>query len=283
MHGRAGWMSRYPTRMTTDERVVRATLLGTGTSTGVPVIGCTCRVCTSPDPRDRRLRCSCILRAGGVSVLVDAGPDFRYQAMRAGIRKIDAVFVTHSHFDHVAGLDDLRPFLFSNRSPIPVYALPGTAAALRRTHEYIFEQRSYPGVPHLDLREVEGPFWIASRDDPAMRIGAEAVPVWHADLRIAALRVGRFGYATDVNRMPADARERLSGLDVLVLDALRREPHPSHLTIDEAVALSAELRARSTVLIHMTHTVLHAEEQSRLPAGVELGYDGLELSARLDP
>lgn len=266
--------------MTADDVAVRATLLGTGTSTGVPVIGCDCRVCTSPDPRDRRLRCSCFLQAGGISVLIDAGPDFRYQAMRAGIRGVDAVFVTHPHFDHVAGLDDLRPFLFANRSAIPIYALPETAEVLRRTHAYIFEERRYPGVPHLDLREVDGRFRIASRDDPTTEIEAEAVPLWHADMRIAALRVARFGYATDVSRIPEESVERLSGLDVLVLDALRREKHPSHLTIDEAVRIAATLRAGRTVLIHMTHTVLHAEEDALLPEGVELGYDGLRLSAR---
>lgn len=267
--------------MTTDAGAVRATLLGTGTSTGVPLVGCRCRVCTSPDPRDRRLRCSCHLRAGGVSVLVDAGPDLRQQALRAGIRSVDAVFITHHHFDHVAGLDDLRPFLFANRRAIPCFALPETARVLRRTHGYIFEDRSYPGVPDLVLHEVDGPFRIVSREDPSVGIDARAVPAWHADLRVAALRIGRFGYATDVSRIPDDSREHLSDLDVLVLDALRREPHPAHFTIDEAVRVARSLRAAKTVLIHMTHTVLHAEEEVRLPAGVELGYDGMRLEAGL--
>jgi len=264
-----------------DAGPVRVTLLGTGTSTGIPVIGCSCRVCRSADERDRRLRCSCLIEAGGVSVLVDAGPDFRQQALRAGIGTIDAVFITHHHFDHVAGLDDLRPFLFRNRRPIPCYAFPETADVLRRMYGYIFEDGSYPGVPNLQLRAVDGPFRVASRDDPSRTIGIDPIEAWHADLRVAVPRVGRFAYATDVSRFAPAALRRLEGLDVLVLDALRREPHPAHLTIDGAIALSERLRVPRTVLIHMTHSVLHAEENARLPEGVELGHDGQVLQARL--
>ena len=180
----------------------------------------------------------------------------------------------------MAGLDDLRPFLFANRRPIPCYAFPETAEVLRRTHGYIFEDGSYPGVPRLELREIDGPFEVVSRDDPDRRIAVDPVPAWHADLRVAVPRIGRFAYATDVNRLTDDAIERLRGLDVLVLDALRHEPHPAHFTIGEAVRAAVEIGAGRTVLIHMTHTVLHADETAALPDGIELGYDGQVLTAR---
>ena len=222
-----------------------------------------------------------MVEAGGVSLLIDVGPDFRMQAMRESITKIDAVFITHHHFDHVAGLDDLRPFLFRNREPIPCFAYPETARILKRMYGYIFEDGSYPGVPNLALHEIDGPFAVTSRDHPTHRITVEPIAVWHADLRVAACRIGRFAYVTDANRIPADGLRRLQDLDVLVLDALRREPHPAPLTIDEAADVADDLQVPRTVLIHMTHSILHAEEEGSLPEGVELGYDGLRLTARL--
>lgn len=221
------------------------------------------------------MRCACHVEAGGVHLQIDTGPDFRAQALRFGVDRIDAVLFTHHHFDHVAGIDDLRPFLFANRTPIPCYALPETAESLRRMYGYIFTDRTYPGVPHLEIRVIDGPFTVPSRHDPALGVAVDPIPGWHGSLPVAGFRIGRFAYLTDVNRLGAGAEERLAGLDVLVLDALRREPHPTHFSIAEAVETARRIGAARTAFVHMTHSVLHAEEQARLPDGMEFGYDGL--------
>lgn len=260
---------------------LRVTLLGTGTSTGVPVIGCGCRVCTSADPRDKRTRCAAHVvaetEAGPVHVQIDAGPDFRLQALREGLRRVDAVLFTHHHFDHVVGLDDLRPFLFDNRAPIPCYAPPATAAVLGRSFAYIFSDGSYPGVPRLALHEVTGPFEVASRYVPEAAVEVLPVEVFHGDLPMVGYRIGAFAYLTDVSRIPEASFARLEGLEVLVLDALRHEPHPTHFTLAEAVAAARRIGARRTYFIHMTHSVLHAEEDAALPEGIHLAYDGLSF------
>lgn len=253
---------------------VRAELLGTGTSTGIPVIGCDCRVCTSTDKRDRRLRCACHIVANGVHLQIDTGPDFREQAIRAGIRRIDAVILTHHHFDHVAGLDDLRPFLFENREPIPCYALPETAAVLGRMHEYIFADGTYPGVPDLELREMGETVRVSSRFDRDRVIDVQVMRLLHGSTPVAGIRVGDFAYLTDTNGIPPEEESRLKGLEVLVLDALRDAPHPTHFSIPEAVEVARRIAAIRTAFIHMTHSVLHAETDDRLPGGMTLGYDG---------
>ncbi|HLT46335.1 MAG TPA: MBL fold metallo-hydrolase [Rubricoccaceae bacterium] len=263
-------------------RSLRATLLGTGTSTGVPVVGCRCRVCTSADPRDRRLRCAAYVvaetDAGPVHLVIDTGPDFRQQALRYGVAAVDAVLVTHHHFDHVVGLDDLRPFFFGNHRAIPVYASPTTAAVLRRMFGYIFCDGTYPGISNLDLEEVAAPFEVASRAHGG-RVTVTPIPALHGGLPVYGYRVGRFAYLTDVNAVPEESLALLEGLDVLVLDALRREPHPTHFTIGEAVEVARRIGARETHLVHMTHSVLHAETEARLPEGVHLAYDGLVVEA----
>lgn len=255
-------------------------LLGTGTSTGVPVIGCSCRVCTSPDPRDHRMRCSAYVVAntpgGPVHLLIDAGPDFRQQALLHRIAKIDAVLVTHHHFDHVVGLDDLRPYFFTNPAEIPLYTSDSTAEVLDRAFPYLFEEGSYPGVARLSLRRVTEPFVVQSRYIDAS-VSVEPIEALHGKMPVLGFRVGRFAYLTDVSRIPAGSLEQLQGLEVLILDALRREPHQTHLSLDEAVELARQIGARETYFIHMTHSVLHAEEDGRLPAGINLGYDGLQL------
>lgn len=254
---------------------MRVTLLGTGTSTGVPVIGCRCRVCQSTDPRDARTRCACHIDAGGLSLVIDTGPDFRRQALREAIGRVDAVLFTHHHFDHVVGLDDLRPFFFENRNPILCYARPNTAAVLRSMFRYIFDSDgSYP-VPLLRLCEVEGPFEVESRYEPRPPVRVEPVEVYHGELPLYGYRLGRFAYLTDTNRIPEASYEQLQGLDVLVLDALRHKAHPTHFTIEEAVAVARRIGARQTYFIHLTHNILHAEEDARLPEGIALGYDGL--------
>lgn len=260
--------------------MVSGTLLGTGTSTGVPVIGCSCRTCTSEDPRDRRLRCACLIEANGVRILIDAGPDFRQQALEFGVADIDAVLITHHHFDHVVGLDDLRPFLFRGRPRIPVFAMPSSADVLASMFAYIFRDGSYPGVPRLDLREIRGPFSVHSRESDA-EVSVRPIPAVHGSMDVLGFRIGAFAYLTDVSDIPEASLELLQDLDVLVLDALRERPHPMHLTFDDAEAYARRIGARRTVFTHMTHDAMHAEFEARLPQGMEPGFDGLTFKARL--
>ncbi|MEZ4701851.1 MAG: MBL fold metallo-hydrolase [Rhodothermales bacterium] len=254
---------------------VRVTLLGTGTSTGIPVIGCTCRVCLSGDPRDKRLRCACHVEVDGIHLLIDAGPDLRTQALHAGLTRIDAVLLTHHHFDHVVGLDDLRPFFFDNAASIPCYAHPDTAGVLRDMFSYIFSERTYPGVANLRMEAVVAPFEVKGRYDPGRSVTVTPIEAFHGRLPLYGYRIGRFAYLTDTSRIPEESLALLKGLDVLVLDALRHEPHPAHFTIEQAIDVARAVGARQTYFIHMTHHILHAEEEARLPAGMALAYDGL--------
>lgn len=254
---------------------IQVTLLGTGTSTGIPVIGCSCKVCTSPDPHDRRLRCSCLVVANGISLLIDAGPDFRTQALSTPIEKVDAVLITHHHFDHVAGLDDLRPYFFGNRNPIPCYANADTAGTLNRMFWYIFEDGSYPGVSKLELLAVDNPFDVQSRYQADKTVAVTPIPAYHGKLPIFGYRVGNFAYLTDTSAIPDASMDLLRGVEILVLDALRHEPHPTHFTISESVKIAQQIGARQTYLTHMTHSIKHQEEDAKLPEGIDLGYDGL--------
>lgn len=265
----------------TDPQVVTVKILGTGTSTGVPVLNCTCSVCTSQDPRDARLRCSAYVRAGDVHVLIDVGPDFRGQAIRAGIAQLDAVLITHHHFDHVVGMDDLRPFLFSNRTPIPVHAEPGSAEMLRDMFGYIFRDGSYPGVPRLEMNDVRGPFEVRSREHPASSVPVVPVPAVHGSLDILGYRIGGFAYLTDVSHLPNASYALLEDLDVLVLDALRDRPHPMHMTIETAIATAERIGARQTYFTHMSHEILHADFERRLGGSMAPAYDGLTFKTRL--
>ena len=256
------------------------TLLGTGTSTGVPVLGCACAVCASDDPRDARTRTSAHVVAhtdrGDVHLQIDAGPDFRQQALRNGVTAVDALVVTHEHFDHIVGLDDLRPLFFHNPAPIPVYTLPRTAGALHAMFRYIFD-RTYPGASLLDLHPVDGPFTVASRALEGAAFEAQPLRAPHGDFEVLGVRIGAFAYLTDVGEVPAGVRAALRGVEVLVLDGLRPEPHPTHLTFDEAADVARDVGARETWLVHVTHAVTHAEGDAMLPEGVRLAYDGLVL------
>ena len=257
---------------------MNVTLLGTGTSTGVPVIGCGCRVCHSDDARDRRLRCAAHVEAGGVSLLIDAGPDLRQQALRAGLSRVDAVLLTHHHFDHVAALDDLRPFLFDRRGPIPCYANAETANVLEEMYPYAFGPTDYPGAPDLKLVRVDDtPFHVTQRGGLAS-VEVQPVPVLHGQLPILGYKLGRFAYLTDVSALPDASFGLLHDVDVLVLSALRPTPHPTHLTFDEAVAVALRIGARQTYFIHLSHNALHAEVDAALPEGINVGYDALAFS-----
>lgn len=244
--------------------------LGTGTSMGVPVIGCDCAVCTSADPRNRRMRTSALIRSAGQSIMIDVGPDFRHQALAARLTRVDAVLLTHAHFDHVAGLDDLRPFSM-RQGTIPIFGSPTTLTMVRERFAYAFDGALSQGSsrPELDLYTIERAFELAGHT-------ITPLTVMHGNWQVTAYRIGRLGYVTDASYVPAEVRSALHGVDVLVLNALRLEPHPTHLSLAESLAIAAEIGARQTYLVHMTHTLDHTLDYG-LPAGVAFAYDGLEV------
>lgn len=252
---------------------MRVTFLGTGTSTGVPVIGCRCRVCTSDNPRNQRLRQSVAIEANGKHFLIDTTPDLRLQLLRHPIPRLDFVLFTHSHSDHLMGLDDIRPFNFRQREPIAAFANPMTAKAVRRAFSYIWDLSTQVGggKPQLELHEVEEPF---------THEGVEIIPipVAHGDWTILGFRIGAFAYITDTNGIPDASMELLRGVEYLALDGLRPAPrHPTHFVIDQAIACAEQIGARETWLIHLAHEVEHEEVDATLPAGIRLAYDGLVL------
>ena len=247
---------------------MRVTFLGTGTSTGVPVLTCSCEVCRSDDPRDRRLRPSVLLEWDGATVLVDTSTDLRQQALRTPIPRVDAVLYTHHHADHVLGLDELRLYNWRQRAPVPVYGAADTLDALARTFWYVFEDVQVGGgKPSIERHHVEGPFDLLGRR-------VVPVPLLHGTLRILGYRVGPFAYLTDVSRIPESSYELLSGLELLVINALRPRPHPTHLHLDAAMAESRRIGARRTLLTHLGHEMPHRAMSERLPAEIALAWDG---------
>lgn len=250
---------------------LRVTMLGSGTSSGVPVIGCDCPVCTSTDARDRRLRPGLKIELDGSVVLIDTPVDLRQQALRFGLERVDAVLFTHAHADHIFGLDELRIFNFRQRAAIPCHGSAETLAALRRVFAYAFEEgQEGGGKPKIELIEVAGPLDLAGRR-------FVPVPVWHGSMPVLGWRVGDFAYVTDVSRIPDESLGQLAGLEALVLGALRYRPHPTHFSIEQALAVIERLRPRRSVLTHLGHEVRHAAPRFPLPAGVEFGFDGLVL------
>jgi phosphoribosyl 1,2-cyclic phosphate phosphodiesterase len=250
---------------------LRATLLGSGTSSGVPVIGCRCAVCTSDDPRNRRTRAGAKLELPGGTLLVDTPTELREQCLRYGLSRVDGVLYTHAHADHVFGLDDLRIFNFRQRRDIPCYGSAATMVSLRRTFWYAFEDgQEGGGKPRLELLEIDGPFEVAGTT-------VVPVPVLHGDLEVLGYRLGRFAYVTDCSHIPEPSYQLLAGVEILILGALRYHPHPTHFSIAEAVAAARRVGARRTYFTHLAHDVDHARLQVQLPPGVELGYDGLVL------
>jgi phosphoribosyl 1,2-cyclic phosphate phosphodiesterase len=255
---------------------MRLTFLGTGTSFGVPQIGCECAVCRSADPRDRRNRSAALVEAGGRTILIDTPPELRLQLLAAGIRRIDAVIYTHEHADHIMGIDDLRIFSVRQRAPLPVYGPPETLARLRTSFPYIFDDsmRPYEGTskPTLELHAVEP-------GRPLEVAGVELLPLAfrHGHLRVYGYRMGPLAYITDVKAIPEAERRELRNLDVLVLNALWWRPHPTHLSIEEAVGTAQALGARRTYLTHLTHETGHAGLAAALPEGILPAYDGLTV------
>jgi phosphoribosyl 1,2-cyclic phosphate phosphodiesterase len=250
------------------------TILGSGTSMGVPTLGCECRVCTSPDPRDRRLRPSVAVQWNDHRVLIDTGPDFREQALREKIRHIDAVFYTHAHADHILGLDDLRPLSFHHpNGHIPLYADDSSARIIEKIFDYTFSAESnYPTRARVRMHRLEGHESVTIH-------GAtfERIPLLHGDLEVAGFRFGNAAYLTDMNIIPDTSLPLLQNLDVVIIDALRRTPHPSHANIDQALMWLDRLQPRRAWFTHMAHDLLHAETESELPPDVRLAYDGLRI------
>ncbi len=251
---------------------LKITVLGSGTSMGVPTIGCRCAVCTSDDPRDKRLRPSILVRRGDASVLVDTTPDFRQQALRAGIERLDAILFTHSHADHIMGLDDVRPFNFRQKGAIPVYAAADTAATIRACFRYIFEsERSTTPIPRIEINTFEGaPFDLFG-------LAVQPIPLYHGAAPIFGFRFGRAAYLTDHSEIPEESMEQLRGLDVLFLDALRHRPHPTHSTVAKSLETVERLAPRRAFFTHICHDLPHEGTEESLPAHVRLAYDGLEL------
>ncbi len=252
---------------------MRVTFLGTGTSVGVPVITCKCDVCASTDPRNNRLRAGLLLEwqddAGEVRVLVDTTTDFRQQALRIDLDRVDAVVYTHHHADHILGLDELRIYNFVHRVPIPLYGREQTMDAIRRVFSYAFDGQT-TGVPRLELHATNGPF-----DLRGVRI--TPVPVQHHRLTISAYRIGDFAYVTDCSGISDESAELLRGVGVLVIDALRRTPHPAHFTLEQALREIERIGARKAYLTHLSHEFDHGTLEGELPDDVLVAYDGLVL------
>lgn len=248
--------------------------LGTGTSMGVPMIGCTCAVCQSTDPRDNRSRPSILVRlASGATILVDTSSDLRAQALRFGLTRVDAVLYTHSHADHILGLDELRRFNTLQKGPIPLYGDERTMTDLRRIFSYAFQAVREPGheyVPQLVPFVLDGPLCVAGTE-------VRPVPVTHGARTILGFRFGRFAYLTDCCAIPEASWALLDGLDVVVVDALRERPHTSHFCLDQAVEAARRIGARRTFFTHMAHDLGHAATCARLPEGMALAHDGLRL------
>ena len=250
------------------------TILGSGTSSGVPMIGCTCAVCRSTNPRDTRTRPSIFVAVeDGPNILVDTSTDLRHQALAHGVNRVDAIVFTHSHADHIMGLDDSRRFSQMQKGPIPCYADAHTCDALRRSFFYVFDPAADKGggLPQIELTTISGPFNIGG-------VGLQPVPLLHGARSILGFRFGNFAYLTDCSKVPDASWPLIEGLDILILDALRHRPHPTHFTVAEALEVVARVKPRQTYLTHICHDLPHAETNAALPASVELAYDGLRLT-----
>ncbi|MBN1916946.1 MAG: MBL fold metallo-hydrolase [Verrucomicrobia bacterium] len=258
-------------RPSEDFLVTQVIVLGSGTSQGVPVIGCRCPVCTSTDARNQRSRASASVRFNDRRIVIDTAPEFRLQCVRHGIDRLDAVLFTHAHADHVHGLDDVRQFNQIQGTRIPCYGNPETMADLARKFDYFFiETQAGGGKPNVEFIAVEGPFELFGRE-------IVPLPVLHGRLPVYGYRIGPFAYITDASEIPPETMAKLGGLDTLVLNALRLEPHPTHLSIGQAAGIIRQLEPRHAFLTHLTHRLDHADTEARLPPPIRLAYDGLTL------
>src|SRR6202165_1315875 len=259
---------------------LKITVLGSGTSMGVPTLGCHCRVCSSQDVHDQRLRPSLLLSRAGQNLVIDTTPDFRQQALRAGLDRLDAILLTHGHADHILGFDDIRPFNIRQKSSLPVYSTEETFRVIRRAFAYVFDEApTQSTVPIVDLHVVNGPFEL-------MGVQIVPVPLRHGDLEVLGFRFGRAAYLTDFSSLPESSAALLEDLDDLIVDALRDAPHPMHQTVDQALALVEKLKPRRAWFTHIAHDLSHAETNDRLRKlglrHVQLAYDGLQFDVRVD-
>jgi phosphoribosyl 1,2-cyclic phosphate phosphodiesterase len=249
------------------------TFLGTGTSSGVPMIACGCYVCTSTDKKDKRLRSSILVQSPTTTIVIDTTPDFRYQMLRANVKKLDAVLFTHPHKDHIAGLDDIRAFNYLQQQSMQVYANQMTIDGLMREFAYAFADKKYPGIPEIDLNTItDEPFYIGD-------IPVTPILVWHLKMPVYGYRFGHFTYITDANRIDESEKQKILGCQILVLNALRREPHISHFSLSEAINLANELSIPDAYFTHISHQLgRHSDVEKELPSGRHLAHDGLILN-----
>ena len=256
-----------------SDRNLKITFIGTGTSTGIPMIGCSCAVCTSANSKDKRLRSSILVETSSTTIVVDTTPDFRFQMLRLHNTKLDAVLFTHPHKDHIAGLDDIRAYNFFQQKPMDVYANALTAEALKREFAYVFADEKYPGIPLINLITIDESFFTIGD------IPVQPFTVLHHKMPLFGFRFGKFTYITDANKIDEPVKEKLKGSEIIVLNALRKEHHISHFTLQEAVDLVHELEIPEAYFTHISHQLgKHEDVEKNLPQGIHLGYDGLVLN-----
>ncbi len=255
-----------------NNETVKITFLGTGTSQGVPVIACECAVCASSDDKDKRLRASLLVETSLNTFVIDAGPDFRQQMLNAGVKKLDAILLTHEHKDHIAGMDDLRAFNYRSQAAIDIYAEERVQAAVRKEYAYVFSENHYPGVPRMELHTLEN-YNINIKGDTVIPLR-----IFHYRLPIFGFRIGDMAYITDANYISEETKEKLFGVKYLVINALRKEKHISHFSLDEALDLAREVSPRKAYITHIGHQMgKHADVCRELPGNVTLAWDGLEV------
>ncbi len=254
---------------------MKITFLGTGTSQGVPVIACDCAICLSDDPKDNRLRASLLVETASNTFVIDAGPDFRQQMLRARVKKIDGIFLTHEHKDHISGMDDLRAFNYRSQAAIDIYAEERVQNAVRKEYAYVFSENQYPGVPKMELHNIDK-YNIIIGDDTIIPLR-----IFHYRLPILGFRIGDMAYITDANYIPEETKEKLIGVKYLVINALRKEKHISHFSLGEALSFVEEISPRYAFITHIGHQMgKHADINRELPANVTLAWDGLEVSCK---
>lgn len=252
---------------------MKVTVLGTGTSQGVPVIACSCAACISDDHRDRRLRCSILVASDKTQIVIDVGPDFRQQMLANRVERLDAALITHEHNDHIIGLDDMRPYIFKLQAEMPIYALSRVNSELRRRFYYAFTEQPYPGAPRFSLVDIE--------PEQAIRVGdIDVMPlaVSHGRLDILGYKIGRLAYITDASHLSERTMAQLSGVDILIINALRRKPHHAHFTLAQALAVTKELNVKQVYITHISHALGRYEDwKHELPENVSCAYDGLVI------